>query len=54
MGQGEELQMIWKMASKALYDAVQRIITLTEGPRLMQGADFVAVANTIIVYFDTE
>ena len=39
------------VAGKALYDNVKRTITLTEGPRLWQGAD-VLVANTIIIYLD--
>jgi len=39
------------VAGKALYDNAKRTITLTEGPRLWQGAD-VMVANTIIIYLD--
>ena len=39
------------VAGKALYDNAKRTITLTEGPRLWQGAD-VMVAKTIIVYLD--
>ncbi|MFH0823030.1 MAG: LptA/OstA family protein [Pseudomonadota bacterium] len=48
MVQGERMAT----AGKALYDNVERTITLTEGPpRLWQGPD-VLVANTIIVYLD--
>ena len=39
------------VAGKALYDNAKRTITLTEGPRLWQGADMM-VAKTIIVYLD--
>jgi lipopolysaccharide export system protein LptA len=39
------------VAGKALYDNAKRTITLTEGPRLWQGADMM-VANTIIIYLD--
>lgn len=39
------------VAGKALYDNAKRTITLTEGPRLWQGAD-VMVANSIIIYLD--
>lgn len=39
------------VAGKALYDNAKRTITLTEGPKLWQGAD-VMVANTIIIYLD--
>ena len=39
------------VAGKALYDNAKRTITLTEGPRLWQGAD-VMVAKSIIIYLD--
>jgi lipopolysaccharide export system protein LptA len=39
------------VAGKALYDNAKRTITLTEGPRLWQGAD-VLLGNTIIIYID--
>jgi lipopolysaccharide export system protein LptA len=48
MVQGERMAT----AGKALYDNLERTITLTDGPpRLWQGPD-VLVANTIIVYLD--
>jgi lipopolysaccharide export system protein LptA len=39
------------VAGKALYDNAKRTITLTQAPRLWQGAD-VMVADKIIIYLD--
>jgi lipopolysaccharide export system protein LptA len=39
------------LSGKALYDNMGRTITLTENPRLWQGADML-VANTITIYLD--
>jgi len=39
------------VAGKALYDSKKRTITLTERPRLWQGADEM-IANTFIIYLD--
>lgn len=39
------------IAGQAIFDNVKRTITLTENPRLWQGAD-VAEARTIIIYLD--